>query len=142
MTPSEDIESETDDLHLWYTTRSLEMGQNRSNLASMNCSELATNSNQQTDPASVSQNGSPTETKIETNNEFKTENGTTDAKFGLNSELDGNEAVVAPKLTIDDSEGGTGQIEAVHAEKCSEAARAQHLHDSTVTTIGFKERGK
>ena len=31
MTPSEDIESETDDLHLWYTTRSSEMRQSSAN---------------------------------------------------------------------------------------------------------------
>ena len=43
MTPSEDIESETDDLHFWYTTRSLEMEQNSANFAPINFDHLAIN---------------------------------------------------------------------------------------------------
>ena len=91
---------------------------------------------------------SSSDTKLD---ELESENGANDAIF---SELNGsgdvsstpsenflqiegkivrNEAVFAPKLTIDNLEGETGQIEAVHAPAFSEAATVQHLHDSTVT---------
>ena len=59
MTPSDDIESESDDLHLWYTTR-VEMEQNSANLAPTNLEELALNSNENVD-LSVSQNASSIE---------------------------------------------------------------------------------
>ena len=146
MTPSEDVELETDDLHLWYATRSSEMRQSSVN------SEL----NEHKSGNGTTDAKSSSDTKFD---ELESENGAKDAIFSENSNESGqissmhspsanvlqiegktgrNEAVLAPKLIINNLEGETGQIEAVHAEKCSEAAKAQHLHDSAVTTIRFK----
>ena len=143
LTPSEDVESETDDLHLWYTTRGSEMRQ-----SSVNSKINEHSSGNGTTDAKCS---------FDTNfDELESENGANDAIFSEKSNESGqissmhspsdqiegetgrNEAVFAPKLTINHLESETGQIEAVHPENCSEAAKAQHLHDSTVTTISFK----
>ena len=129
MIPSEDVESETDDLHLWYTTRGSERQ------GSVNLKNEHNSGNSTTDAKSSS------DTKFD---ELESEIGANDAILSEKSNESGQvRSMPSPSASILQIEGKIGRneavfAEAVHASAFSEAPTAQHLHDSTVTTATFE----
>ena len=150
MTPSDDVESEIDDLHRWYTTRASDIEENRS----IEVAQSSASSMQEINPTSVANHsgtsndsGSTFDPAIEIlsvqqrDSTVETGNGEIEAKSDIQTKLgenESNDAIFSPKLPqshvlMNLSSGrGTGPIQARDSPK-SENSAQQHLHDSIVS---------
>ena len=187
MTPSDDVESEIDDLHRWYTMRASEIEENRRiELAQSSASSTAkidemsvangnsNDSGSNFDPAienlSAQRHDSTAEigngeidAKSDTQIESLGDNRSNDAIFiptpsqshalmslssghgessasSSNSQAQGEHSQIEVEIgsqsnldPSDNSQGGTGPIQASESPKSEKNSAEQHLHESTVT---------